>query len=233
MAMIFATASFAQMEPSPERPLPIQPQIIVPQQICPAPPVAVFVTQNNNTFAVPGTAAVPETVKRTERIVYRNRPVSGPTFITNNHHYGDTTVAKTLPPPVASSNEGNPSSFNDWFAKIATMACVIALLLLLLFALMDWLRRRRPPVDSVKSETISHTHTHSHTYPAPKPEPVKPVSDDFKKEALDKAATTGGSFSSRSDGSWKVDFLPKVESAPKESVVKEDIKPAGEQSAAQ
>ncbi|MBP6904672.1 MAG: hypothetical protein KBB91_01280 [Candidatus Pacebacteria bacterium] len=227
MAMIFATTSFAQMEPSPERPLPIQPQIIVPQQICPAPPVAVFVTQNNNTFAVPGTAAVPETAKRTERIVYRTRLVSGPTFITNNHHYGDTTVTKTLPPPVASSNEGNPSSFNDWLAKLVITACVIGLLLLLLFVLMNWLRRRSP-VDSVKSETISHTHTHSHTYPAPKSEPVKPVSDDFKKDALDKAATTGGSFSSRSDGSWKVDFLPKVESVPKESV-KEDVKPTGEQ----
>lgn len=70
-----------------------------------------------------------------------------------------------------------------------------------------------------RSNGVAHVDIHNHIPAAPvtsKSEPVKQGPPMDAKEAMEKAASCGGSFSTRTDGSWKVEF-PKPPTEKKES----------------
>ncbi len=229
LAITFATSySFAQQgqNVSPERPTQNNDVVAVPipqTSFCPVSPPAVVVNNTINNNTMPGTGNGFLIQKQMPgRIIYRNtRP--NVNFITNHNYFGDTakTVVKERKDEMCCGAYGNHAHFMGlppWFWSLLALVGII----LLIAYLVDRDRRRNPPVGP-SSVTHTHSHTHSHSYPpAPKPELVKPTMVD-PKEAMEMAKNNGGTFSTRADGTFRVEF-PKPE-----PVAKVEEKKAGDQ----
>lgn len=137
----------------------------------------------------------------------------------NKKTAGVDTTTKSVPglpkdTPGSVPTGGNPK---DLLQALVILLLVVGILTALLMLLQHYLRRRNAPISPVVSPA-------SPVSPAPaQPSPVSPVID--AKDAMEKVSKTGGSFSTRADGSWKADFKPMVDITSQTSV-KEDVKAA-------
>lgn len=212
VAILFATASISFVNAQD-----VQENIPVPTVSQPVfMPNTPGVVINNSNVVNNGTGIITgNQPKERTRTIYRDRPVN-----VNISFFSDTTKkTEVAPPPPINGNDGNDLPFYDWFNRLVMAACLAALLLVVLFLMMDWYRRRHPitRVESTTSSVVSHTHDHNHTHSHfVKPVQTKPFAPSAE-EAMKRAEENGGEFMTYRDGTYSVRFSkPKEEKKPEE-----------------
>lgn len=203
----FSTGIFAQVmekNMNPEKPIPNNSIVLMPQANCPVPPVVVNVTQNNNSLSIPPA--------NNSNGFLENKKTSG----TRHHHcpqysnYWDNPYWNipgkgilSTPPNGSISNSFNTTTNNyyqqmpvketdhclgmcssnivyhwyndnDWIITLLMLGLIVGFLIWL----ANYLRNRRN--DNPPASTVTHTHTHKHEHTLP---PSAPKASDEKRKA--------------------------------------------------
>lgn len=241
--ILFAvSASFGQnnQNVSPEKPIPNGPIMLMPQANCPVPPVAVYVTQNNNSFpSVPtqpkakckryhgysnnrwsntwdNTWGVP--TPRGLLSMPSNGSISGSfnTTTNNNNYYQEVPVKESWCNVCEKYGPQHAhavysSQPTNWDPLIWFVA--LAGLMILTFLMADWYRKRHPIVPVTVATPATPTIVRT-----PAPTVIIPPSADEVEKAMTAAKDSGVSFTRSSNGvGYSIDF-PKPESKKGEDV---------------